>query len=78
MYLSVPGPGATAEPFAFMSAKYMAKLAPLAGEIRCAVKEFLLQTCLQRAESTRVMLQKHIAHHPGMPANTLLSGVINA
>lgn len=77
-YLSMPGPGAMAEAFAFMSAKYITKLAPLAREIRCAVKEFFLQACEQCAKLTIVKLKKYIAYHPGMPANTLLSGVINA
>ena len=78
MYLSMPGPGALAEPFAFISATYITKLAPLAREIKCAVKEFFLQVCAQRAQLTTIKLKKQIAYHPGMPAKTLLSGVINA
>lgn len=50
MYLSMPGPGAMAEPFAFISARYMTKLAPFAREITCAVKEFFLQIHAQLAE----------------------------
>lgn len=78
MYLSTPGPGAVAEPFAFISARYIAKLAPLAREIKCAVKECFLHMQLQWAEFTTIKLKKKITYHPGMPANTLLSGVISA
>lgn len=69
LYLSMPAPGAVAEAFVFISARYIAKLAPLAREIKCAVRVcFLHQNVDTHA----------LTYHPRMHSNSLLSVVVEA
>lgn len=70
---SMPWPGWVAAESAFMLTRYMAKLVPTTGEIRCAVRAFFLHT-LKKWVGTACYVTSACWHQVCCPAGWLADG----